>query len=75
MSWLLSRRAPVPVPAPPEKEMPAVANPEPSALEMTSPVHCRACTGGYGDGCCAYHQDKWDRRLERLEQVHRHRRS
>ena len=57
-----------------EEETPALADPEPSALEMTSSAQCRACTNGYGDGCCAYHQEKWDRILEREEHLSRHRR-
>lgn len=71
MAWLFSRGVPTPAP---ENETPALADPEPSALEMRSPAYCRICTGGYGDGCCAYHQEKWNRILARLEHVDQHRR-
>ena len=59
----------VPRPEPEEKATPALADPDPSALAMTSSAQCRACTNGYGDGCCAYHQSKWGRLLERQEHL------
>lgn len=68
MSWLFSKRESVPTPAP-ENETPALADPDPSFYEMRSSAHCRACNGGYGDGCCAYHQEKWDRIAERQEHL------
>jgi hypothetical protein len=57
-----------------ENETPALADPEPSALEMTSSAHCRACHNGYGDGCCAYHQEQWNRLFEREEHLSKHHR-
>ena len=65
----------VPRPEPEEKATPALANPDPSALAMTSSAQCRACTNGYGDGCCAYHQSKWQRLLARQEHLNRPRAS
>ena len=74
MAWPFSRRESVPIPEP-ENETPALADPEPTALEMTSSAQCRACNNGYGDGCCAYHQEKWNRILEREEHLSQHRRN
>jgi hypothetical protein len=72
MFGLFKRYEDVPTPEPVEREMPDVANPEPSALELTSSAHCRACTNGLGDGCCAYHHEKWSRTIERLDHIIEH---
>ena len=28
---------------------------------------CRACTNGWGDGCCSYHARKFDIKIKRVE--------